>query len=72
MPSFRGGKSVREVFAGIASLTRAVVVVESDLVILKGNGEFGIRPVNSMRITGTITAKQKVRQKVLCLYAVSR
>ena len=29
-------------------------------------------PVNSMLITGTITAKQKVRQKVPGLYAVCR
>ena len=29
-------------------------------------------PVNSMWITGTITAKQKVRQKVPGLYAVCR
>ena len=30
------------------------------------------QPVNSMLITGTITAKQKVRQKVPGLYAVCR
>ena len=30
------------------------------------------RTVNSMLITGTITAKQKVRQKVPGLYAVCR
>ena len=32
----------------------------------------GRKPVNSMWITGTITAKQKVRQKVPGLYAVCR
>ena len=33
---------------------------------------FAVAAVNSMLITGTITAKQKVRQKVPGLYAVCR
>ena len=35
-------------------------------------GDANKKPVNSMLITGTITAKQKVRQKVPGLYAVCR
>ena len=41
-----------------------------DPPVLGGGNRFP--PVNSMWITGTITARQKVRQKVPGLYAVCR
>ena len=47
--------------------------VESTTAMLTIQGRFfSIESVNSMWITGTITAKQKVRQKVPGLYAVCR
>ena len=58
--------------ANLIEVPQSLRFPPQDREIAGYGNEIEYRPVNSMWITGTITAKQKVRGKVPGLYAVTR